>query len=56
MGETLHMFTGTNVILAEIENIIDKTILGGFILRFENTEYNASFSQKLNKLKSELIQ
>ena len=40
----------------EIENIIDKTILGGFILRFENTEYNASFSQKLNKLKSELIQ
>ncbi len=40
----------------EIENIIDKTILGGFILRFESTEYNAGFSQKLNKLKSELIQ
>ena len=40
----------------EIENIIDKTIIGGFILRYENREYNASFSQRLNKLKSELIQ
>ena len=40
----------------EIENIIDKTIIGGFILRFENTEYNASFLQRLNKLKTELIQ
>ena len=39
----------------EIENIIDKTILGGFILRFENTEYNASFSKKLMELKTELI-
>ena len=40
----------------EIENIIDETILGGFILRYENKEYNASFSQRLSKLKSELIQ
>ena len=40
----------------EIENIIDETILGGFILRYENREYNASFSQRLTKLKSELIQ
>jgi len=40
----------------EIENIIDETILGGFILRYENREYNASFSQRLSKLKSELIQ
>ena len=40
----------------ETENIIDKTIIGGFILRYENREYNASFSQRLNKLKSELIQ
>ena len=40
----------------EIENIIDETIIGGFILRYENREYNASFSQRLSKLKSELIQ
>ena len=40
----------------EIENIIDKTIIGGFILRYENREYNASFLQRLNKLKTELIQ
>ena len=40
----------------EIENIIDKTIIGGFILRYENREYNASFLQRLNKLKAELIQ
>ena len=40
----------------EIENIIDKTIIGGFILRYENREYNASFSQRLNKLKTKLIQ
>ena len=40
----------------EIENIIDETILGGFILRYENREYNASLSQRLSKLKSELIQ
>ena len=39
----------------EIENIIDEAIIGGFILRFENTEYNASFLQRLNKLKTELI-
>ena len=40
----------------EIENIIDETIIGGFILRYENREYNASFSQRLNKLKTKLIQ
>ena len=40
----------------EIENIIDETIIGGFILRYENREYNASLSQRLNKLKTKLIQ
>ena len=40
----------------EIENIIDETIIGGFILRYENREYNASFSQRLSKLKTKLIQ
>ena len=40
----------------QIQNIVDENILGGFILRFENREYNASFSKKLMELKTELIQ
>ena len=38
-----------------IHNIIDKNILGGFILRYEGKEYNASLSNKLQKIKKELI-
>ena len=38
----------------EIHNIIDKNILGGFILRYEGKEYNASLSNKLQKIKKEL--
>ena len=37
-----------------IHNIIDKNILGGFILRYEGKEYNASLSNKLQKIKKEL--
>ena len=36
-----------------LENIIDETILGGFILRVGDVQYNASISNKLNKLKRE---
>lgn len=39
----------------EINNIIDKNILGGFILRYGGKEYNASLSNKLQKIKKELI-
>ena len=39
----------------EINNIIDKIILGGFILRYDGKEYNASLSNKLQKIKKELI-
>jgi F-type H+-transporting ATPase subunit delta len=39
----------------EIINTIDKRILGGFILRYEGKEYNASLSSKLQKIKKELI-
>jgi F-type H+-transporting ATPase subunit delta len=39
----------------EIKNIIDTSILGGFILRFEDKEYDASMISKLKKLKKELI-
>jgi len=36
-----------------LENIVDETILGGFILRVGDKQYNASVSDKLNKLKRE---
>ena len=36
-----------------LENIVDKNILGGFILRVGDKQYNASVSNKLNKLKRE---
>ncbi|UKM65620.1 ATP synthase F1 subunit delta [Flavobacteriaceae bacterium GSB9] len=42
--------TGRDV---EIENIIDESILGGFILRVGDVQYNASVSNQLNKLKRE---
>lgn len=42
--------TGKNV---EIENIIDESILGGFILRVGDVQYNASVANQLSKLKRE---
>jgi len=36
-----------------LENIVDESILGGFILRVGDQQYNASVSNKLNKLKRE---
>ncbi|MFD2822474.1 ATP synthase F1 subunit delta [Lacinutrix iliipiscaria] len=38
---------------ANIESIIDESILGGFILRVGDIQYNASIANKLNKLKRE---
>ncbi len=38
---------------AEVENIIDESILGGFILRVGDIQYNASIATKLNKLRRE---
>ncbi|GAA3656968.1 ATP synthase F1 subunit delta [Flavivirga jejuensis] len=37
----------------EVENIIDESILGGFILRIGDIQYNASIANQLNKLKRE---
>lgn len=37
----------------ELENTIDENILGGFILRIGDKQYDASVSNKLNKLKRE---
>jgi F-type H+-transporting ATPase subunit delta len=37
----------------QLENIVDEKILGGFILRVGDIQYNASISSKLNRLKRE---
>ena len=37
----------------ELENIVDASILGGFILRVGDKQYNASISNKLEKLRRE---
>jgi F-type H+-transporting ATPase subunit delta len=42
--------TGKAVI---VKNIVDESILGGFILRVGDLQYDASISNKLNKLKRE---
>lgn len=36
-----------------LENIVDESILGGFILRVGDKQYNASIANQLNKLKRE---
>jgi F-type H+-transporting ATPase subunit delta len=37
----------------ELVNIVDESIIGGFILRVGDIQYNASIASKLNKLKRE---
>lgn len=37
----------------KLENIVDPTIIGGFILRVGDSQYNASISSQLSKLKRE---
>ena len=44
--------TGKDV---EIKNIVNENIIGGFILRIGDIQYNASITNKLNKLKREFI-
>ncbi|WP_299434071.1 ATP synthase F1 subunit delta [uncultured Aquimarina sp.] len=39
---------------ATIENVIDESIIGGFILRVGDLQYNASIANKLTSLKREL--
>ena len=43
--------TGNN---ATIENKIDESIIGGFILRVGDLQYNASIANQLNNLKRDL--
>ena len=42
--------TGKNV---ELKNVVDQSILGGFILRVGDVQYNASIANQLNKLRRE---
>ena len=37
----------------ELDNVVDESILGGFILRVGDKQYNASISNKLEKLRKE---
>jgi F-type H+-transporting ATPase subunit delta len=36
-----------------VENTVDESIIGGFILRVGDLQYNASIANKLNRLKRE---
>ncbi|RCW93534.1 ATP synthase F1 subunit delta [Winogradskyella arenosi] len=38
---------------AEVTNVIDESIIGGFVLRVGDIQYNASIANKLNNLKRE---
>jgi F-type H+-transporting ATPase subunit delta len=37
----------------KLENIVDESIIGGFVLRVGDTQYNASIASQLSKLKRE---
>ena len=37
-----------------LNNIVDPSIIGGFIIRYDGKEYNSSVKQNLNNLKKEL--
>lgn len=49
----LKAITGKEVI---VENEVDPNLIGGFILRVGDLEYNASIASKLENLKRELLQ
>lgn len=50
--EKAKQFTDKKVL---IQNKVDASIIGGFILKVEDTQYNASVANKLQTLKRELI-
>lgn len=39
----------------EVANVVDESIIGGFILRIGDIQYNASITNQLSKLKKEFI-
>ena len=40
----------------ELINIVDSEIIGGFILNFEDLQYDASIASKVNSIKSAIVQ
>ena len=53
-SEILSKINISNVKSVNLTNIVDPNIIGGFIIRFDGKEYNASVKQNLNNLKKEL--
>ena len=53
-SEILSKINTSNVKSVNLTNIVDPNIIGGFIIRFDGKEYNASVKQNLNNLKKEL--
>jgi len=53
-SEILSKINISNVKSINLTNIVDPDIIGGFIIRFDGKEYNASVKQNLNNLKKEL--
>ena len=50
----LSMINIEDVKSISLKNLVKPNILGGFIIRFDGKEYNASIKQNLNNLKTEL--
>ena len=53
-SEILSMINIKDADSVNITNVVDPNIIGGFIVRFDGKEYNASIKQNLNNLKTEL--
>ena len=51
--ETLEHDLGGKV---ELTQMIDKDLIGGFVLRVDDTQYDASISSQLKKIKEKLLQ
>ena len=53
-SEILSMINIKDANSVNITNVVNPNIIGGFIVRFDGKEYNASIKQNLNNLKTEL--
>ena len=53
-SEVLSMINIKDANSVNITNVVNPNIIGGFIVRFDGKEYNASIKQNLNNLKTEL--
>ena len=49
--EKLEKVTGKNVV---IDEKIDKSLLGGIVVKYDNTEIDSSVKSKLDKLKRQI--